>query len=146
LSDDSVTTDDAAEGYRLPTEAEWEYAAGGGSENGGTKYPGADSPGAVAWHKDNAGEMTHPVGGKDANELGLFDMSGNVWEWCHDWYGPYSADAQEDPQGPESGKDRVVRGGSWYSSAREVRLSYRGSFGAADGDNDLGFRPARPDR
>ena len=146
ISGGSVSVDDAADGYRLPTEAEWEYAAGGGAGSGGTKYAGGEGLDEVAWHKGNAGGTTHPVGEKEPNELGLYDMSGNVWEWCNDWYSGYAAEAQDDPQGPDSGGDRIVRGGSWYSEPREARVSYRATFGPADHDNDLGFRPARPDR
>ena len=119
--------------FRLPTEAEWEYAARGGKKSSHYKYSGSGNIGNVAWYKDNSGSSsTHPVGTKSPNELGIYDMSGNVWEWCSDRYGDYSAGAQTNPQGPSSGSFRVLRGGSWYNSARRCRVSNRGF-------NDPGF-------
>ena len=111
--------------FRLPTEAEWEYAARGGSKSQGYKYSGSYILDEVAWYEDNSGEKTHPVREKKANELGLYDMSGNVWEWCQDWFGKYSGDAQSNPQGPTSGSNRVLRGGSWYGNAGCCRVSFR---------------------
>ena len=113
--------------FRLPTEAEWEYAARGGKKSSHYKYSGSDNIGNVAWHKGNSGDKTHAVGTKTANELGIYDMSGNVREWCSDWYGDYSAGAQTNPQGPSSGSRRVLRGGSCYNSARYCRVSSRGN-------------------
>ena len=113
--------------FRLPTEAEWEYAARGGKRSYGAKYAGDNDIDNVAWYWDNSNKTTHPVGRKRANELGLYDMSGNVWEWCQDWHGDYSSASQTNPQGPGSGRNRVVRGGSWYNEARYCRLSHRGS-------------------
>ncbi len=111
--------------YRLPTEAEWEFAARGGNQSNGYKYAGSNVLSEVAWFNDNLGR-THPVGGKKANELGLYDMSGNVWEWCQDWKEVYPSTTQIDPTGAASGSYRVGRGGSWGSGAGRCRVSYRG--------------------
>ena len=111
--------------FRLPTEAEWEYAARGGNQSLHYKYSGIGNIGNVAWYNRNSGGSTHAVGTKTANELGIYDMSGNVWEWCSDRYGDYSAGAQTNPQGPSSGSRRVLRGGSWNSIARNCRVSFR---------------------
>ena len=111
--------------FRLPTEAEWEYAARGGNQSKGYKYSGSNTHSSVAWHTDNSGSQTHAVKTKSPNELGLYDMSGNVWEWCSDWYGSYSSSSQTNPTGPASGSYRVVRGGSCYFYARFCRVSIR---------------------
>ena len=107
--------------FRLPTEAQWEFAAGGGNKTKKYPYSGGYDLDAVAWHIFNASETTHPVKTKRPNELHLYDMSGNVWEWCADWYGTYSADEQTDPTGPIKGEKRVVRGGAWsYGGGMEA--------------------------
>ena len=111
--------------FRLPTEAEWEFAARGGNYSRHYKYSGSNYISDVAWYDGNSNNRTHPVGTKQANELGLYDMSGNVWEWCSDWYGSYSSYSQNDPTGPNSGSDRVKRGGGWIFNARFCRSSLR---------------------
>jgi len=125
--------------YRLPTEAEWEYAARGG-KSGGFKYSGSDNINNVAWYGDNSDSKTHVVGTKAPNGLGIYDMSGNVWEWVSDWYGSYSSGAQTNPTGPTSGSNRVYRGGSWYGSARNCRVSYRDSYYPDFSNYGMGFR------
>ncbi|GEM_PF-2665444 len=128
--------------FRLPTEAEWEYAARGGKKSCGYKYSGSNNLDEVAWYGENSNHKTYPVKGKKSNELGLYDMSGNVWEWCQDWYGKYSGDAQSNPQGPLLGVNRVIRGGSFHDIFEEdCRVSYRRDDGTpVRRDYYLGFR------
>ena len=111
--------------YRLPTEAEWEYAARGGNRSNGYKYAGGNSIGDVAWYEGNCILSTNDIGMKRANELGLYDMAGNVWEWCSDWKGNYSTSNQTNPRGASSGSYRVRRGGFWSSDAKFCRVSFR---------------------
>jgi len=115
--------------FRLPTEAEWEYACRTGTK---TRFPFGDSESALgdyAWYGSNSGDKTHPVGRKKPNAWGLYDMHGNVWEWCADWYGDYPKGAATDPQGPASGRDRFLRGGSWNNVAGSCRAASRRKFG-----------------
>ncbi|MDD4847638.1 MAG: formylglycine-generating enzyme family protein [Bacteroidales bacterium] len=126
--------------FRLPTEAEWEYAARGGNKSNGYKYSGSNTIGNVGWYTDNSGSKTHPVGQKTPNELGIYDMSGNVWEWCQDWYGDYSSNSQTNPTGPSSGSYRVLRGGSWGDDARDCRVSYRNIGAPGNRNSSRGFR------
>ena len=128
--------------FRLPTEAEWEFAARGGKNGKGYKYAGNDNIEAVAWYCGNSGGHPHPVGQKQHNELSLYDMSGNVWEWCQDWYGSYSSNSQTNPTGASSGSYRVNRGGGWGNDARGCRSSRRSYITPSYGDNYLGLRLA----
>ena len=132
----------APEGWKftLPTEAQWEYAARGGSRSRGFKYSGSDNLNEVAWYWDNSGNETHPVAQKRANELGLYDMSGNVWEWCLD---RYEENYARDPEFPERGGHwRVIRGGCWSDGAAQCGSTVRGRAGFNDWNSRIGFRVA----
>lgn len=146
--------------FRLPSEAEWEYAARGGRLSKGYEYAGSNDLNDVGWYWENSGDKplsgewnwdkieknngcTHPVGQKKANELGLYDMCGNVWEWCADWYGDYPTSQQNNPKGPEKGVFRVLRGGSCYSLDYLGRLSNRSRLYPYLRLGDIGFRLAR---
>ena len=128
--------------FSLPTEAQWEFAARGGNKSKGYKYSGSNNLDEVAWYEGNSNRQTHQVATKNANELGLYDMSGNVWEWCNDWFDSYyySKSPQENPKGPLSGGRRVVRGGSWNDDGRYCRGSFRGNCIPDDRCNVGGFR------
>ena len=128
--------------FRLPTEAEWEYAARGGNRSRGYKYSGSNKLSDVAWFDDNSGSEMHPVGSKSTNELGLYDMSGNVYEWCSDWYGTYSLSSQTNPIGPSDGFGRVYRGGGWCGEAMFCRSSFRFYFTPDSRIFGLGLRLA----
>ncbi|MBA7547094.1 Formylglycine-generating enzyme [subsurface metagenome] len=133
----------SASGYRLPTEAEWEYAARGGNSSRGYTYAGGNSISSLGWYDDNSNSKTHPVGQKKANELGLYDMSGNVWEWCWDWKGSYSSGSRTDPTGPSSGSHRMIRGGGWDRGSRACRSANRLFSTPSRRGGSLGFRVVR---
>lgn len=128
--------------FRLPTEAEWEFAARGGKKGNGRKYSGSERIDEVAWYSGNSGNRVHEAKSLEPNELGLFNMSGNIWEWCYDWRGDYVDNTQINPLGPQSGDYRVLRGGSWSSSMRCCRVSYRGNNLPGKSNNEIGFRLA----
>lgn len=141
--------------FRLPTEAEWEYAARGGhasirlsnlKSTATNMYTGSNNLDEVGWYNKNSNSKTHPVAAKKPNELGLYDMSGNIWEWCQDWYGRKYYDeckkkgTVDNPTGSQSGSDRVLRGGSWYGGARNCRSAYRSLAGPGYCNDGIGFR------
>lgn len=132
-----------ADGYRLLTEAEWEFSARGGSNSNYYNYAGSEHVGNVAWIKDNSSFKTHPVGQKKPNEIGLYDMSGNIWEWCWDWYDDYSETELENPQGAEQGIYKVIRGGSWADNKNYQRVASRGKENPSGKYSSIGLRIAR---
>ena len=129
--------------FRLPTEAEWEFAAKGGTKSKGYTYSGSNTIDDVAWYTGNSSSETHEVATKSPNELGIYDMSGNVLEWCQDWYGSYSSSSQSNPTGPASGSYRVDRGGSWFSYATSCRTAFRYYDTPTYTYGNLGLRLAR---
>ena len=130
--------------FRLPTEAEWEYAARGGNKSNGFKFSGGNNIAEVAWYSENGNKISHPVATKAPNELGIYDMSGNVWEWCSDWYSSsyYSFSSRSNPTGPDSGSNRVLRGGGWGNNSRQCRVSNRSYSPPTYRDSYLGLRLA----
>jgi formylglycine-generating enzyme required for sulfatase activity len=142
----AVTADWSKNGYRLPTEAEWEYAC----RTGTTTYrytadteAGPPHLNTAAWYTNNAASKTHQVGLKTPNDYGLYDMHGNVWDWCWDWLGTYPSGAQTDPVGADTGTSRVCRGGSWNDNGQLLRSAYRGYCIPSDRTNHIGFRLVR---
>lgn len=128
--------------FSLPTEAQWEYAARGGRKSQGNKYSGSGDIGNVAWYEDNSSSETHNVRTKSSNELGIYDMTGNVWEWCSDMYGSYSSDSQTNPTGADSSSRRVIRGDGWGSGAWNCHVSDRNLYAPGGRNYDLGLRLA----
>ncbi|MGM9809841.1 MAG: formylglycine-generating enzyme family protein [Paludibacteraceae bacterium] len=126
--------------FALPTEAQWEFAARGGNKSRNYKYAGSNNLSEVGWYDNNSDNKTHLVGQKHPNELGLYDMSGNVWEWCQDWYGPYSHTVQTNPQGTSSGMYHVCGGGSWCHVSSRCRVSYRGNYDPSFHSSSIGLR------
>jgi formylglycine-generating enzyme required for sulfatase activity len=128
--------------YRLPTEAEWEYAVRGGKKSLGYKYCGSNDLEEVAWYNHNSEEKTHAVKGKKANELGLYDMMGNVWEWCSDWYGDHTSETETNPTGSAEGSSRVIRGGGWGAGFAHYRVTARNASEPDLPNDAIGFRLA----
>ena len=137
-----IKCDFSANGYRLPTEAEWEYAASGGKNEDGYGYAGSDDIDEVAWYDENCGNHTQPVAKKKPNSLGLYDISGNVWEWCWDWYDDEFTGG-DNPFGASAGGFRVLRGGSWYINSDYASVCLRSLSTPVNRNNRYGFRLAR---
>ena len=148
INGENVSCNWSAKGYRLLTEGEWEYCARGGEYH---LYAGSDNVDEVAWYRANSGSKTHPVGQKKPNGFGLYDMSGNVWEWCWDWFDSKvyqsrpvtGGELTSDPRGPTSGSVRVLRGGSWFDDARLTRVSNRDRYSPTITRSNIGFRLGR---
>lgn len=142
INGQNIIVDWGARGYRLPTEAEWEYAAQESQFEKQTIYSGGNRLDEVGWYNLNSNSRTHPVGSKKANKLGIHDMSGNVWEWCWDWYGEYRNKEQVSfhPKGAENGRMKIIRGGSWSNQAESSRIITRSSNNPNTRRNSIGFR------
>jgi formylglycine-generating enzyme required for sulfatase activity/TolB-like protein len=143
INGNNVTWDKSKRGYRLPTEAEWEYACRAGTT---TRFNTGNSDSDLkraGWFKDNSGRKSHPVAQKTPNSYGLYDMHGNVWEWCWDWFGSYGGDITADPVGASSGSYRVFRGGAWYNDAQRCRSAYRNNDSPNNSYHSVGFRFVR---
>ncbi len=138
-----VAADFSKSGYRLPTEAEWEFAARGGQVGKGTAFAGAEDASKVAWYEANSGGGTKPTASLSPNELGLHDMSGNVWEWCWDWYGPFDGQPRSEPTGPASGEAKAIRGGGWYNASAFSRIALGSAAKPETKDLGIGFRVVR---
>ena len=143
-----VKVEEGSDGWRLPTEAQWEYAARAGAtaafSDGSQDWENKDAINKLGWFECNSGKMTHEVGKKEPNAWGLYDVHGNVWEWCWDWYGDYPSQAQTDPRGASSGSDRVYRGGGGSAPAQAARSAWRGFGNPSVRGNFLGVRLLRP--
>lgn len=145
IKDLDVKIIDTAKGYRLPTEAEWEFAARGGNKSKGTFFAGSNELSAVGWYIENSNSRTYPVAQKTPNELGLFDMTGNLWEWVWDWYDGsyYQSSSADDPRGPATGSYRVMRGGAFYNYGNYSTVYTRQNHHVGFRQNSVGFRVAR---
>ena len=139
----TVTINPTANGYRLPTEAEWEFVARGGKQDVEGPLAGSGEEEQLGWLKVNSNDATHPVGQKLANELGVYDMTGNVEEWCWDWHASYTKKSQVNPIGPKKGSERMLRGGSWITSGNTARVFHRSISFAQGRSWSIGFRIAR---